>query len=224
MPRNSCPIPKVRDLTATAAQLNALGLRASDLAALLAHTGISTPAVDDAVVAAASMRVPASAAPNEVGWKTALKKWSFAATGGEYLYVEGLQLPHRYAVGTDLMWHVHFIPVSEIADGLTVTFRLVCTSAPVWGLFGDTVNIDSTFTNNAAARALLPASSLNGTSIRADVHLLTTSASIDGAAFDRSAIIEGRLERLSTDTFDGAVLLGSADAHFYVNRLGSDGE
>jgi hypothetical protein len=195
-----------------------------DVIGLLNHTGTARPGFDDATVSAASMRVPAASAPTEVTWNTVLKKWSFAATGSEYLYIEGLQLTHRYESGSDLLWHVHFIPVSSIPDGATVIFRFRATTAPVWGKFGSTVAIDTTFTNDAATRSLLPAASLSGTTILADTHMMTTSTVIDGSGLGRSSLIEGRLERLSADTFTGAVLLGSADAHIHVNRLGSDGE
>lgn len=179
----------------------------------------------DWAVPAASMKIPAASAPTEVTWYTDLKKLSFAA--GEFVYIEGVQLPHGYVPNTNIMPHVHFAPDSTMSDGDTVTFDFTYTLAPVWGLFPSTTTVSTTFTNNSATRAeiaLVDSSSLSGTSIVAGAHLVTTSATISGTDMTLSGMIEGKLARGSSDTFGGEAIMLSADMHIQLCRFGSVSE
>ena len=176
---------------------------------------------NDLVVSPATFRNVGATKPTEVTWLTNLKKWSFAIN--DYVYFEGMQLPHSYMPGTDLYPHVHFAPVGAIADTETVVFTITYTVASVWSVFPATEDITATFTNNAEARAKLPADSLSGTSIVANAHLIAGGATISGVTgngIGLSAIIDGKLARAS-GTHAGAVILSSADSHIRLNRLGS---
>lgn len=173
----------------------------------------------DYVVSPASMKTPAALAPTEVTWLTDLKKYSFDQ--GEFLYIQGVQLPHGYVPGTDLGMHVHFAPDSAIADTETVIFTFTYTLASINTLFPATASVTCTFTNNAAARASLPAACLSGTNIVANAHLIAGGGTITGTGLTLSAIVDGKLIRSAADTFTGEPVLLSADIHYEINRLGS---
>jgi len=190
------------------------------------HAALTDVAYDDIVVGGASMRLPAAGAPGPSAWKTDLLVPDFAAAGSEYAYF-GMQLPHNYVPGTNLHWHVHFANSATIADGQTVIFRFRFTSGPINGVMTALGNADATFTNDAAARAAITAvapGQISGTGILADTHLIAGGATITGTTFGLSTVLNGRLERLSSDTFAGSAYLLSADAHIQKNRLGSENE
>ena len=188
------------------------------------HSTLSDVAYDDVIVQAGATRAPAANPVPQVAWLTSLEVPNFANAGGKYLDF-GLQLPHGYVPGTDIGWHVHFTNPSTIADGEIVKFKLTYSAAPIWGIFGavDT-SVTATFTNDAGTRALIPAGSLTGTTIKANCHLIAGSGTITGTTFTLSSVLQGRIERDSTDTHAGDAYLLSIDAHIQKNRLGSENE
>jgi hypothetical protein len=190
-----------------------------------AHTALSDVAYDDCIVVAGATRAPASNPVAQAAWLTSLELPKFLNAGGKYLDL-GFQLPHSYVPGTALAWHVHFTNETPINDTETVIFRLVFTASPIWGIFPAVAtygNLDATFTNNAATRALIPAGSLTGTQIKANCHLIAGTATISGTGLTLSSIVHGRIER-TADTHAGDVWMLSADAHIQKNRLGSENE
>jgi hypothetical protein len=187
---------------------------------------ITDPVYDDIVVGGAGMRLPASSAPGPSAWKTDLLLPDFSAAGSEYAHF-GMQLPHNYVAGTNLLWHVHFANAASITDLQTVIFRFRFTMGAINGEMVALGNADATFTNNAAARAAITAVSpgqISGTTILADTHLIAGGATITGTTLGLSSVLYGRLERLNADTYAGNALLLSADAHIQKNRLGSENE
>jgi hypothetical protein len=179
---------------------------------------------DDVVVPAAGISLPAASAPDTKTWLSNLKVIAFAAAGGEYGYFP-IQIPHGYLAGANIEWHVHFTTPDTIANGETIIWKTTYTKAPIYGKFGSTGTVSSTFTNNSATRSAISAidaSCVSGTKIVPNAHLMSTSVAISGTGLTMSAIIYMRLERDSSDTHDAKdTYFISADAHVPINRLGS---
>lgn len=184
------------------------------------------PQYNDLVASAANVRLPASSAPDQDAWLTDLLMLAFDDGGGEYVHVEGIQVPHGIVVGDDIPWHVHFVNTAEITDGETVVWRFRYTAARPWQTFPALANLDFTFTNNAATRAIIAAvdaDAVDGTSIVANTHLMATNsdAVVDGDLVSASSVINGRLERLSSGTASDDVLLLSTDGHMKIEKFGT---
>jgi len=194
------------------------------------HTELSDTAYTDIVIAPSSFKVPASSDPTEITWLTDLKAYSFAT--GEYILFDGMQLPHGYVEGTDLLFHVHFVPAADITDGEVIRFTLTYTVASPFMAYPATATVTTDFTNNAASRAEITAAGdaatiLSGTTIQASAspHLITTSGTIDGTDLNLSSVLAGKLEYTATGTtYTGEAIVVSSDFHYQVNRLGSENE
>lgn len=219
------------DYTNAVLYINTDGTTAwSDITALWdGHTELSDTAYTDLVIAPSNFKVPASSNPTEITWLTNLKAYSFAT--GEYIHLDGVQLPHGYVPGTDILAHVHFVPAADITDGEVVRFTLTYTiTSPFYG-FPATATVTTDFTNNAAWRASLSAGQaaaiLSGTTVASanTPHLITTSGTIDGTSLALSSVLAGKLEyTASGTTYTGEAIVTSIDFHYQVNRLGSENE
>lgn len=177
----------------------------------------------DLVVTSGGFKIPASSAPADIVWN-GVRAYQFAS--GDHVYLEGIQLPHGYKRQTDLLFHVHFTNAATIADGETVNWGLNYTVANVHGVYAAPAWVHTSFTNNAAQRAKLPAAALSGTTIVADTHLISGSATIDGSDLLLSAIMMADLEYdpLTDSTWSGDPIYLSADSHIKVSRFGSKNE
>jgi len=193
------------------------------------HTELSDTAYTDLVIAPSNFKIPASSNPTEITWLTDLKAYSFAT--GEYIHLDGIQLPHGYAEGTDLLFHVHFVPAADITDGEVVRFTLTYTiSSPFYG-FPATATVTTDFTNDATWRAGLSAGQaaaiLSGTTVASanNPHLITTSGTISGTGLNLSSVLAGKVEYTATGTtYTGEAIVTSMDFHYQINRLGSENE
>jgi len=191
------------------------------------HDELNDTAYTDLVMSASNVRVPASSRPSSVAWNGLGESLSFDS--GELIYIEGMQLPHGYATGTDLEFHVHFANDTNIADGQTIIWTFEHCSAPIYGAIPSLTTGTMTLTNNATLRAAISAvdpSAISGTTILKNTHLVVGTATISGTDLTLSSIISGKLEYdpSSTSTYTGECILLSADAHIQVNRLGSENE
>jgi len=194
------------------------------------HTELSDTAYTDLVIAPSNFKIPASSDPTEITWLTDLKAYSFAT--GEYIHLDGIQLPHGYVPDTDLLFHVHFVPAADITDGEVIRFTLTYTVTSPFASFPATDTVTTDFTNNAAARAEITAAGdaatiLSGTTIQASAnpHLITTSGTITGTGLTLSSVLAGKVEYTATGTtYTGEAIVTSMDFHYQVNRLGSENE
>lgn len=192
----------------------------------LGHNKLPDTAYNDLSVRANAISAAGGTALTYTTWLTSLRAMVLDASGGEYGYFD-VQLPHSYAKGTDLHWHVHFTTPGTIADGETVIYRLTYTVANIWGTFPAVATVDATFTNNAATRvriAKVAPAALSGTTIQANTHLIAGSAVIPGSALNLSAVLFCRIERLAADTHAGDTYVVSADFHIEHDRIGSQEE
>ena len=193
------------------------------------HTELSDTAYTDLVIAPSNFKIPASSNPTEITWLTDLKAYSFAT--GEYIHLDGIQLPHGYSEGTDLLFHVHFVPAADITDGEVVRFTLTYTvTSPFYG-FPATDTVTTDFTNDATWRAGLSAGQaaaiLSGTTVASanNPHIITTSGTISGAGLNLSSVLAGKVEyTASGTTYTGEAIVTSMDFHYQINRLGSENE
>jgi len=139
-----------------------------------------------------------------------------------------VQFSHKYKTASDFHFHIHFVPLTNIADGETVIFTLSKSFAAIHMIFPAADTITATFTNDATWRATLTAaqaaSILTGTSVLAGAHTICAYAStISGAGLDISAIGLLELHR-DVGTYTGQVGVLYADFHLELNTLGSKNE
>jgi hypothetical protein len=163
-----------------------------------AHRELSDSAYDDLVITGNDFVNGPTAPSWTTSWITNTNVLDFAQ--GDNVYFEGMQLPHGRTAASDLLFHVHFSPLSDITDGETIIWSLDYTVTSPYGVYPATSNITTTFTNNSTTRGYLPSAALSsggtGTTILASAkpHLLTTSTSIDGSSLTLSAVLAGLLE------------------------------
>jgi len=190
------------------------------------HSALSDVVYDDIIISPSSAAAFGGTAMTTAAWLTDLRVIQGINAGGEYSYY-AMQLPHNYAPGTNLLFHVHFANTATIADTETVVFTMKFTAAPIWGLFGATGTATATFTNNSTTRAQITAvapGQISGTGILANTHLIAGGATITGTTYGLSTVLYGRLERGGADGHGSAVNIISIDAHIQKNRLGSENE
>jgi len=150
---------------------------------------------------------------------------SFRNTGYDTAHGK-VQLSHKYEPETDILWHTHFVPLTNIFDGETVIFTISHSFAPVWSLFPTKSTITATFTNDAAWRATLTAAQaaeiLSGTAVLAESHLVVAGATtVSGLGLNISAIAMLELQRdVGTHAANVGVLY--SDFHIVINTLGSN--
>ena len=150
---------------------------------------------------------------------------SFRNTGFDTAHGK-VQLSHKYEPGTDIQWHTHFVPFTNIADGETVIFSVHHSFAAFYSAFPAQVEIVATFTNDAAWRAGLNATQaaaiLSGTDVLADSHLVVAGATtVDGTLLNISSIAMLELRREIGTYADNVGILYS-DFHIVINTLGSN--
>lgn len=171
-------------------------------------------------VTSSGVEVPGVNAPDEIPYKTSLSALSFAV--GDYVYLQGVQLPHEYSSGTDIDFRVGFINDTNVADADTVRWELVyAISNPYDPSTGAEQTIYCTFINNAETRAKIDSSCLSGTTILAESHLVADYyGDIDGTDLVGSSVIYGRI-RMQAASYIGECLYMSADFHYQVDDFGS---
>lgn len=138
----------------------------------------------------------------------------FDKTAEEEVYFTA-QLPHGYKLGTDLEFHVHWVPAANGAENATVS----------WGLEYAIAIMGGTYTNSTIiyTKTHYPADA----SLVANKHYLSDFATIDGSGITSvSAMILGRLFRDApgngqTDDYDNDAGVLEADFHFQIDTLGS---
>jgi hypothetical protein len=171
-------------------------------------------AVDDALSLESNLAAPSTGtAPGRTAYTGpgATGDWSlwlFPNNATRYLQ-SAVQLPHKYQANTQLMWHVHFIPDTQIEDGETVIFKAEVTYASVHGVFVAEQTYTSTFTSDGVT----PVHS----------HEMTVSVAIPASAptLGGSGFVLARLYRDTNDTYNGGVWLLGSDYHIRQNRMGS---
>jgi len=120
--------------------------------------------------------------------------------------IDPVQLPHKYAEGEDIYFHVHWVP--ETDDDAAVVWKLVYEWVNINGVFSGTSSIEATQAIDA----------------QGDTHLVTGLGTIDGTGMTISSVLMCSLYRHSSDaadTFDDSAYLVTCDFHYPVNSLGS---
>jgi hypothetical protein len=173
----------------------------------------------DVVVTSANLKLPASSAPSTADWKTDFRVLQFEQ--GDYAHFDGLQLPHGYRSSSPTHPHIHFIPVSDIADGETVVFNMTYTIANPFDIFSDNATGTMTFTNNVETRAKIKDRALSGTTVLADSHMIAGDLEIVVPGLGMSAVMIGNIEYSASSTYSGNIIYGSGDAHAVFDRFGS---
>lgn len=137
-----------------------------------------------------------------------------AVAGNEKEIFFTMQMPHSWKVGTDIIFHVHFVP-SATVNSSDIIWGLEYTWKAIGEVFGDTVIVYSSTT-------LMPddANITVGKHYIAEFSDLTPGSTASGL----SSILIGRLFRNSSaagDTYTNKVGLLYMDAHFQVDSFGS---
>lgn len=119
------------------------------------------------------------------------------------------QLPHSYKVGSDLEFHVHWLP--ETTNTGNVVWELDYILLPIDGTKGSVQTITATV-------------AADGTAYKHQVDDVDT---IDGSTLGISSMLVCRFTRLGddeADTFTGKAYVMEVDFHFEKDSLGSDEE
>ena len=162
---------------------------------------------DDLRFPVSNIRVPGT---NPASWETfnGFQVLGFAAEAVNEEQVFFLaQIPHGYKYGTDLEFHVHWVP--ETADSAVVR----------WGLEYEWANINGVFTGETTT--IYGNETIND---NAGKHILTDLGSITNSGHTLSSMLMCRLFRNSsseTDTFDDFAYLLEADFHYQIDQIGS---
>ena len=178
---------------------------------------------DDLRVAAASVRVPAVGGPDWVqvadgsAPTTGVYSWAFDDGAEESVYFMA-QLPHGYKQGSDIEFHVHWVPAANGGPAEVVSWGLEYLWVSIGGVIGNTVT--------SYGNTVYPDP---GTSLVANKHYVTDVAEIDGTGKTISSMLVCRLFRDATGTGltdsygDDAILL-EADFHYQADSVGSPDE
>ncbi len=138
---------------------------------------------------------------------TGVYAWDFGAGAEEELFFT-VQLPHGYALGTDLRAHVHWVTKTATATGTVI-----------WGLEYTIANQDDAFATTSTIAATY---TFDG-DVQYD-HIYTEFASdISGAGIDSlSSMLVCRLYRdVGTDTYADSATLLEFDLHLEFDAGGS---
>lgn len=188
---------------------------------------------DDLMVGITGARLPSSGNPTWVaaattGWSCELLEFSKSATNTIYFTV---QMPHGYAVGTDIYCHVHWASqaAKTVAEGVRVAWSLALT----WTDIGEDRSAEVTRTNYLPVQ-MRSGGTYTAADIVANRHYLTdftvvatggSGGVISGANMSLSSILCGSLSRLggdaTYDTYDDEVYLLGIDFHYQKDTLGS---
>jgi len=129
----------------------------------------------------------------------------FADNRDEELFFT-VQIPHSYKQGTDILPHVHWLPLG--ADTGVVEWQLEYTWA----------NIDSAFPTTSTATGTDAGA---GT---ANTHQVVSLSTITGTSKNISSMLLCRIHRdggNGSDTYTGDAVLLEIDFHFQINTMGS---
>lgn len=164
--------------------------------------------IDDALCLESNLVAPGSGtAATRQTWDTDFSLYVFPNSAARKMQ-SIVQLPHQYANGTDLSFHVHFIPTTQITNGQTVKFDISYKTAPVYGSFSTRGSGSAIFTSSGTTAA--------------DTHLMTQQVvTISGALLSGSSFIVATITRDITDTFTGDILMLGADYHIRKTQLGT---
>ena len=163
---------------------------------------------DDLRVPAQNTRLnPTKSEPEFAVWLDGLYAFHFKPTNAddESLHFAA-QLPHSYKEGTDIDCHVHWSP--DNTD----------TGDVVWELEYTFISINGTFPASTTVTAVDAADGVD------NKHQLTAITDIDGTGIGISAMLVGRLTRLTSDIrddFTGNAILHEIDFHFQKDSIGS---
>ena len=119
-----------------------------------------------------------------------------------------VQVPHKWAHGTNIKPHVHWFPTTEISNGETVVFNLEY----LWTNVGDVLPTDTTedqvtYTSSGATPA--------------KTHKMTNLTAIAGTGMGVSSILLCRVGGDATSTFAGDIFIIGIDFHIQIDGLGS---
>lgn len=197
---------------------------------------LSAGAWDDLMVNVTGARLPSSGNPSWIaaattGWSCELLEFSKSATNTIYFTV---QMPHGYAVGTDICCHVHW--ASQAAKTVAEGVRVMWSLALRWTDIGEDRGAEVTRTNYLPVQ-MRSGSTYTAADIVANRHYLTdftvvaTGASggvVSGAGMTLSSVLAGSLSRVggdaTYDTYDDEVYLLGIDFHYQKDTLGSRAE
>jgi len=137
-----------------------------------------------------------------------------AVAGNEKEVFFTMQMPHGWKVGSDISFHVHFVP-SATVNSSDIIWGLEYTWKGIGEVFGDTTIVYSSTT-------LMP----DDANITTGKHYIAefTDLSPGATASSLSSILIGRLFRNSSaggDTYTNKVGLLYIDAHYQVDSFGS---
>jgi hypothetical protein len=154
---------------------------------------------------------------NGAGSQGVFLYWFDKNTEEELYFVA--QLPHRWAQGTDLEVHCHWVPAATAAGAGTD----VC-----WGLEYTWVNINGTFGNTALIYGDEQSNGATET-LTAGKHYLTELGTISGTGKTLSSMLVCRIFRDAggtggTDDYDDDAGLLEVDFHIQIDSFGSDDE
>jgi len=168
---------------------------------------------DDVRIPVNALRVPGSKAPSWVAsYGTMLLSFSdqaIEANEEEVYFV--IQIPHGYAEGTDIYFHVHFAFDTDTVG-----------QHGIWGLEYVWVNNNELIGATNIIQAITPVTNNNSNTM-----LIAGFPAINGSGKKISSMILARLFRNSssvTDTYTGAMVLLEIDAHYEINSPGSKEE
>jgi hypothetical protein len=154
---------------------------------------------------------------NGAGSQGVFTYWFDKTTEQELYFLA--QLPHRWAQGTDLEVHCHWVPKSTaVGAGTDVCWGLEYTWANINGTFGDTAIIYGDEQTNGATETLTVGK-----------HYITEVGTISGTGKTLSSMLVCRVFRDAggtggTDDYDDDAGLLEIDFHFQVDSFGSDDE
>lgn len=174
---------------------------------------------DDLQVASMSVQLQGGADPafakydDDGSGSTGLYLYKFSASAVNEVFFTA-QLPHRYKAGTDIKFHVHWLPDTTEAR-----------TSVVWRLEYKWVSIDDV----AAANTTVVDYEHDGAAagFTTDKHTISGVATITGTGKGESSMLVCRLARVGNTALDdyagGAWFLG-CDFHYQIEKLGTKDE
>lgn len=156
----------------------------------------------DIVVALHGAELHPTQSPQWIDYKGG-RALQFSGTANQTIYFD-CQLPHSYAEGTDLEFHVH--AVHQVTETGTVIWELTHSWANVGEVFPTQTTVSKTFPSHEPQ----------------DVHGAGSVATLDGTGKKVSSILMCSLTRKgAVDTSTSASLLIGVDFNFLMDTLGS---
>jgi hypothetical protein len=177
------------------------------------HTG-DARGWDDWMFPAIIVNLPGIADPRFAKWLDdgagSAGVWGWFFDVNEVAPLVTQQLPHRWALATDIKPHIHFRWVTAPAVGETVTWDVESTVAAIDAVHPATTgHLTGTYTATAADV------------VRRHV-ICPLTPDIAAAVLGISALMDVTIKRAGTHAHE--VFLGGFDLHYLSDGLGSDGE